>query len=216
MYRVRLNPFEIPSPQILLGRAFHECVKKFLQGDLQSQQWLYKLWKLHRSGVVTQDMSGDMGITYWWEWFKKTKEEGFKIKGVERKMSLKKFGTTINGRLDTVFYKKPRYRVVDWKTGSSDLRNTEDIGEFPKQSIQLYLYGEMVVDSFEVDPELVDVGFYYPMMDEFVSTPLIESDGRSKVEMCLDGVAEHNFMKLVTHNCEWCSFIDLCDPMGMG
>ena len=210
MYGLGINPYEKPSPAILLGNAFHECVKKFLGSRLQTQKWLFQLWKMHRLVSVREKMSGDMGIDYFWKWFKRMRAKGWKVKGVEQRFENQLFGTKIKGRMDALFVRFDKYLVVDWKTGNSDIRSSKDMNDFIRNQIQIFLYGLVVAERYELNFDKVELGLYYPMHDKFVSCSLEDSVAGNRVEKCLEGIAVHDYSKNLSAACEWCSFKDFC------
>jgi hypothetical protein len=150
-----------------------------------------------------------MAITYWWDWYKAVVDCGFNIKSVESRFNCKMYGTTFIGYIDLILEKSKRYLVVDWKTGFYDIKNN-DMEEFPKKSMQLFLYGKMAKDRFDVEDDKIEVGLYYPMADQFVAIKLVESQAEEIVLKCLEGVAENNFTKNLGEDCGMCSYKEFC------
>ena len=210
IYILGVVPIELDTPAVLLGRSFHQCIKKFLDGKFYNQKWLYKLWRMYRIDIECGGMKGDVGIENWWKWFQKMNLKGFKVRSIEEKYTKRVLGTYISGRLDCVFSRERRFLVVDWKTGSYEVCNV-NLEEYVKESIQLFLYGHIILEKFELESKDVDIAFYYPMYDRYVSCPLIENTAESEIQKCLEGIALHNYQKVIGDDCNYCSFKEFCN-----
>jgi len=214
-YELKVPIVQEITPQIILGNSFHSCMSKFLNGQTQTREWLQRLWKMHAPAPTTERMKGDVGIKNWWGWYQKTLKLQYKVKFVESKFTKDMFGVLVSGRIDAVFHiENKKFLVVDWKTGTYDLRNIE-LGYNVRQSMQLFLYGCAIVEMYDVLPEDVRVGFYYPMDDQYGVCLLVDSIGEEKVKVCIEGIESKNYSKKISSNCEYCDYKGLCDPFNL-
>lgn len=203
------------TPQIILGKSFHSCISKFLNGQTQTREWLQRLWKMHAPVPVTEEMKGDVGVKNWWGWYQKTLKLQYKVKLVESKFTKDMFGSIVSGRIDAVFHiENKKFLVVDWKTGTYDLRNIE-LGYNVRQSMQLFLYGCAVMERYDVLPEDVELGFYYSSDDQYGRCSLVDSIGEEKVKVSLEGIESKNYSKKISSNCEFCDYKTLCNPFSV-
>ena len=216
MYKIKIYRYDPPSPAQLLGKSFHKTVKSFLKSSYRSQKWLYQLWKQNKKVINDMhfEMIGDIAIECWWKWYKATIILEYISKKIEEEFNIFIMGHDFKGYIDSVFQKKyetDKYLISDWKTGSWEIKNINDVDKILKDSMQLYIYGCMVAESLKVDTSRIDIALYFAAHDKYVVCPLTESTAEMKIQKCLEDISEGNYRKIKGDSCSYCPYKDSCD-----
>ena len=74
-------------------------------------------------------------------WYQKLLSEGYKLKSAEEEYFLNLYGVKMKGFIDSIFINTKKHLVVDWKTGSYELKNQTQDDIIIKDSIQMLVYG---------------------------------------------------------------------------
>ena len=214
MYKIKIYRYEPPSFPQLLGKSFHRTVKSFLKSKNRNQKWLYYLWKQNKKVINCEsfEMIGDMEIECWWRWYKNTivlKE--YVPKKIEEEFNSFIIGANFKGYIDSIFKRDFNYLIVDWKTGSWEIKNISDVDKILKDSMQLYIYGYMVAESLKIDISQINIALYFAAHDKYTTCPLVESIAETKIQKCLEDISEGNYRKIKRDGCLYCPYKDLCE-----
>jgi hypothetical protein len=218
-FKAGVEPLEIPpTPAVLLGRAFHGVIRSFLKGnDKKDRKTLLKLWRKRRVGwrFQKENMMGDMAIDNWWVWYQKLLKEGYELISAEEEYFLNLYGVKMKGFIDSIFIKNiKKHLVVDWKTGSYELKNQTQDDIIIKDSIQMLVYGKLVEYIYEIEASDIEIGLFFPIAKKFLSCNLTESVAEERIHKIIEGIEEENFTKR-TENCDWCNYKFWCMEEGV-
>ena len=220
MYKIKIYRYELPTPAQLLGKSFHRTVKSFLKSKSRNQKWLYYIWKQNKKRINNEcfEMVGDIAIECWWQWYKNVIVlKKYIPKKIEGEFNNSILGANFKGYIDSIFKREDiclnedKYLISDWKTGSWEIKNINDVDKILKDSMQLYIYGCMVAESLKVDTSRIDIALYFAAHDKYVVCPLTESTAEMKIQKCLEDISEGNYRKIKGDSCSYCPYKDSCD-----
>ncbi len=217
-FKAGVEPLEIPpTPAVLLGRAFHGVIRSFLKGnDKKDRDTLIKLWRKRRVGwrFQRENMLGDMAVDNWWGWYQKLLSEGYELKSAEEEYFLNLYNVRMKGFIDSIFINTKKHLVVDWKTGSYELKNQTQDDIIIKDSIQMLVYGKLVEYIYELNSSDISIGLYFPIAKKFICGDLTERVALARIHKIIEEIEENNFPKR-TENCDWCNYKFWCMEEGI-
>ena len=103
--------------------------------------------------------------------FERSEFASLKPEEVEIEIHLILDGEIVVCKLDAVYVINGRYRIVDWKTGKAP----KDAADLEARQLQLALYRQAFAEWKHVDPEAIDVVFYYVSDDAIIRPERIYS-----------------------------------------
>jgi len=216
MYKIKIYRYQPPSFPQLLGKSFHRTAKSFLKSKNRNQKWLYHLWRQNKKAINCEsyEMIGDMAIECWWRWYKNKIVLGeYTPQKIEEEFNNFIMGVNFKGYIDSIFKRDVQdiYLVVDWKTGSWEIKNINNVDKILKDSMQLYIYGCMVAESLKVDISQINIALYFAAHDKYVVCNMAESNAEMKIQKCLEDISEGNYRKIKGDSCLYCPYKDICD-----